>query len=104
MSLDETNNGGSQIPFWDGKDGDRELAVVTGTSGVAISSAEQRNNRKGKTSDPCDFGRSSCGTVFLSPPGEDAGYTGGLIKEPTSRFRRRVVGGRGRESLGGGST
>ena len=46
-SLDEIGDGGSRIPFRDRMDEDRELRVVTGTSGVATSGAEQRSNCKG---------------------------------------------------------
>ena len=62
-----------------------ELAVVTGTSGAAISIAEQKNSRKGKSSNPCDYDRSSRRPVFLSPPDESAGYTGGITNELTER-------------------
>ena len=48
--------------------GDRELAVVTGTSGDAAGGAEQRSNRQGETSNPCDYDQSSCGLAFLSSP------------------------------------
>ena len=48
MSPDETSDGGPQIAFRDRMNRDREPAVVTGTSGVATSGAEQRNNRNGR--------------------------------------------------------
>ena len=71
--------------------GDRELAAVTGASGAATSGAEQRGNRKGETSNPCDYDRSLCGLAFLSSPDGGAGYTGGITNGPTPRFRLRSV-------------
>ena len=76
-------------------DGDCGLAAVAGVSGAATSGAGQIDSRKGKTSDPCDFDRSSCGPVFLSQPDEDAGYTGGITNQPALRLKRRIVGGGG---------
>ena len=84
-SPDGMSGGRPQIVSWDGVDEDREPALVTGTSGAAISGAEERNNREGKNSDPCDYVRSPCGLVFLSPLDEDAGYTGGIMNESTER-------------------
>ena len=85
VSPDGMSDGGSRATFRDRMDEDRELALVTGTSGAAISSAEQRNDRKGKTLNPCDYDRSSCGPVFLSLLDECAGYTGGIMDEPAER-------------------
>ena len=65
VSPDGMSHGSSQIILRDRMDEDRELALITGTSGAAINSAEQRNNRKGKTSDPCDYDRSSSEPLFL---------------------------------------
>ena len=67
VSPDGMSDGGSQIVLRDRMDEDREAALVTGTSGAAISGAEQRNNRKGKIPDPCDHDRSSSGPLFLPP-------------------------------------
>ena len=66
-------------------DEDREVTLVIGTSGAAISSAKQRNNHKGKTPDPCDYDRSSSGPLFLPPLDQSAGYTGGITNEPAER-------------------
>ena len=85
VSPDETSDGGPRIACQDRMDEDYEPAVVTGASGSAISSAEQRNDRKGKSSNPCDYDRSSRGPVFLSPLDEGAGYTGGVMNEPTEK-------------------
>ena len=82
---DEMSDGGSQMIFRDRMDEGREVALVIGTSGAAISSAKQRNNRKGKTSDPCDYNPSSSGPLFLPPLDESAGYTGGITNEPAER-------------------
>ena len=85
VSPDEMSDGVPQIAYQDRINEDCEPAVVAGASGAAISGAEQRNSRKGKTSNPCDCDRSSRGPVFFSPLDEDTGYTGGITNEPTER-------------------
>ena len=47
VSSDGMSHGRSQVVFRDRMDEDRQLVSVTGTSGAAISGAEQRDNRKG---------------------------------------------------------
>ena len=83
MSPDEASDGGSKIVYRDRMSEDYELAMVTGTSGAAISSGERKNDRKGKTSNPSYYGQSSRGPVFVSPLGENAGYTRGITDELT---------------------
>ena len=77
MLSDETSDGGSQITFRVKMGEEHELAAVTGTSGAVTSSVKPRTNRKGKTSDQCDYDRASCGPVFRYPLNEGAGYAGG---------------------------
>ena len=77
------SDGGSKIAYRNTMDENYELAVVTETSGAAISVAEQKNSRKGKTSNPCYYDQSSRGPVLFSPLDENAGYTGGITNEPT---------------------
>ena len=68
MSPNEASDGDLQIAFRDKMSGDRELVVVTETSGAANSGTEQKNNRKGETSNPCDYDRSLFKPAFLSSP------------------------------------
>ena len=71
--------------------------MVTGTSGAATSGAEQINNRKGKTCNPCDYGRSLCGPAFLSPPDdidEDAGVgfpVDGIVRDKILGMKRKYL-------------
>ena len=85
LSPDRVSDGGSQLIFRDRMDEDRELALVTGAYGAAIRGAEQRNNCKGKTSNPCDHDRYSCRPPFLPLLDESAGYPGGTTNEPAER-------------------
>ena len=85
VSPDETSDRGPRIAYQDRMDEDYEPSMVTGASGRAISRAEQRNDRQGKTSNPCDYDRSSRGPMFFSPLDEDTGYTGGITNERTER-------------------
>ena len=91
VSPDETSDGGEQISFRDKMNGDRELAVVTGTSSTAT---------KGETCNPRDYDQTLCGFTFLSPPDEDGDYTGGITIGPALRFRQCVVGEEGRHETG----
>ena len=84
-------DGGSQTVYQDRINEECEPAMVTGTSGSAISSAGQRNSRKGKISNPCDYDRFSPGPVFPFPLDEGAGYTGGITNEPTERMTGMCV-------------